>query len=580
MISQRRIVLGLALLVSLWFAWGYDLWAPDEPYFGEGAREMVVDGQWAVPHVNGEITTDKPPLFFWLIAIFSLPFGAVSSLTARLPSILAFVGSVALIMRLGRRWWDEGTACLAGLVFATMYLPWDKGRTAQIDALLCVLILVAVSAFESLILPGNRDDQRARPSEDRGAGPESHTHGAGVVPDARAAGLLFWFASALAVIAKGPVGLLLPLGVALAALLFERRLSLWRRFAPLAGPIVFLLVVAAWIAFATIGSHGEYSVWGAFKQHFLERGLSGMHHRQPPWYYAQVLPGDLMPWTAFVLPALFIAWRRRRDPVMRFLMVWAAFVVLFFTVSTEKRDLYVLPAYPAFALLTARFIRSIPVRPTRTRGMPADSPPARDTEQEPSRLWGLVPLWITGVLFAGLGVVLPIVVRIRFPQYFALALPLACVMLAGGVFVVIQAARGAVRAGAHAVAGTMAVLTLVAVTVVYPALDPIKSAGALARQMRDLTTDYRAGGHRILAFDIGNVTRQLSFYSDGVYFDETSKSSELEARIGSDAEMFGVAGSGSLDGLPAELRERVRIVASAPRLESGKLVLFTNRPAP
>src|SRR3972149_9064560 len=70
----------LAGVLFLWKLWGTDLWAPDEPYFAEGAREMVVDGRWAVPHVNGVVTTDKPPLFFWLLAVFSLPFGPVPPL--------------------------------------------------------------------------------------------------------------------------------------------------------------------------------------------------------------------------------------------------------------------------------------------------------------------------------------------------------------------------------------------------------------------------------------------------------------------------------------------------------------------
>ncbi|MCP4658726.1 MAG: hypothetical protein GY856_25220, partial [bacterium] len=80
--TRPQWVLLLALVLFGWNLWGYDLWAPDEPYFGEGAREMIADGHWLVPHVNGEVTTDKPPLFFWLIALFSLPFGSVSSLTA------------------------------------------------------------------------------------------------------------------------------------------------------------------------------------------------------------------------------------------------------------------------------------------------------------------------------------------------------------------------------------------------------------------------------------------------------------------------------------------------------------------
>ena len=54
-------------VLFLWNLWSYDLWAPDEPYFAEGAREMLADGQWLVPHINGALDNHKPPLFFWLI---------------------------------------------------------------------------------------------------------------------------------------------------------------------------------------------------------------------------------------------------------------------------------------------------------------------------------------------------------------------------------------------------------------------------------------------------------------------------------------------------------------------------------
>lgn len=85
----RLAVLLAATVLFLWQLGEHDLWAPDEPYFAEGAREMVVDGRWTVPHVNGKVSPDKPPLFFWLIALFSLPLGTVTSFTARLPSALA-----------------------------------------------------------------------------------------------------------------------------------------------------------------------------------------------------------------------------------------------------------------------------------------------------------------------------------------------------------------------------------------------------------------------------------------------------------------------------------------------------------
>src|SRR5947208_1451388 len=146
-VPSPLLVLALAAAVLLWNLWGYDLWAPDEPYFGEGAREMVVDGHWVVPYVNGAVTTDKPPLFFWLIALVSLPFGGVSAGTARLPSLLAALGTLVLTLRLARRWWGEGTAALACVFLSTMVLFWRQARSAQIDSLLCFLVLVSLSAF-------------------------------------------------------------------------------------------------------------------------------------------------------------------------------------------------------------------------------------------------------------------------------------------------------------------------------------------------------------------------------------------------------------------------------------------------
>ncbi len=89
----------------------------------------------------------------------------------------------------------------------------------------------------------------------------------------------------------------------------------------------------------------EYSVWGALKEHFVDRGIHGMHHAQPWWYYAKVLPPQLLPWTFLVPGALVLAWRRR-DRTDRFLLVTVIFVVLFFSISTEKRTLYVLPGIP------------------------------------------------------------------------------------------------------------------------------------------------------------------------------------------------------------------------------------------
>jgi len=363
-VKPARTILLLAALLFICNIWGYDLWAPDEPFFGEGAREMVVDGQWLVTHVNGKVNTHKPPFFFWLIALLSLPFGKVYSMTARLPSALASLGSVAMTLRLGRRMASERTAVLAALILATCYLFWDKARSVQIDAVLCCLIWVALSAFDAW-RAGDLDGRRA--------------------------GWFFWIAGALAVLAKGPVGLLLPLGIALVTLAVDREIGRWRDFAPLTGPLLFATVCGVWVVATMIWGPAEYSVWGALKEHFIDRGLHGMHHAQPWWYYAKVLPPQLLPWTFLVPGGLVLAWRRR-DRNDRFLLVTVIFIVVFFSLSAEKRTLYVLPAFPAFALMTARFVGAV---------LGWEEAPAM------SRRWVTIGQSILGSLLTLLGVAAP-----------------------------------------------------------------------------------------------------------------------------------------------------------------------------
>jgi 4-amino-4-deoxy-L-arabinose transferase-like glycosyltransferase len=460
-------VLALAAVLFLWNLGGYDLWAPDEPYFGEGAREMVEDGHWIVPHVNGAVTTDKPPLFFWAIALLSWVAGGVSSWTARLPSALAALATVALTLRLGRRLWGPREGALAGLVLTVSFMVWDKARSAQIDALLCALIATALSAFELW-----------RAGEARGS----------------SAGLLFWAAAGLAVLAKGPVGLLLPLGIALATLALDRRLRAWRDFAPVTGPAVFAAVTGAWVA-ATLLWGGDYSVWGALREHFVDRAVHGMHHVQPLWYYAGVLPVYLMPWSALLPPAVLAA-GRRWSPGDRFLLVWVGFVVLFFSVSTEKRDLYVLPAFPGFALLVARLLSAPPRPRTAARAQV-----------------------VNGFLLAAAGIALPLAAaRVDgLPSAAgAAAIPVAVAFAGGGVAVALVAWRRGAPASALATVGAVGLAYVALAGWAFPALEPIKSARPFARAVARETA-----GAPVLAFDLGNLPEAIAFYSDGVYLQET-----------------------------------------------------------
>ena len=532
--KASRAVLVLAAVLFICNIWGYDLWAPDEPFFGEGAREMVVDGQWLVTHVNGKVNTHKPPFFFWLIALLSLPLGRVTSLTARLPSALASLGTVAMILRLGRRRPSERTAVLAAFILATSYLFWDKARSVQIDAVLCCLIWVALSAFEAW-RAGDLDGRRA--------------------------GLIFWAAAAFAVLAKGPVGLLLPLGIALATLAVDREIGKWRGFAPLTGPLLFATICGAWVAATMLWGPAEYSVWGALKEHFVDRGIHGMHHAQPWWYYAKVLPPQLLPWTFLVPGALVLAWRRR-DRMDRFLLVTVVFVVLFFSISTEKRTLYVLPAFPAFALMTARFVGAF---------LGWDGAPAM------SRRWVTVGQSFLAGLLILLGVAAPFAAQRvdEFPTWIIHVL--AGLFLATGFSTLWTIIKGKDFA-ATVFPGS-------------PSQQPFSSwRSSFTRWPTHL--NRAASSRYVIAEETAPSRSQVARYSPStsatcpsttpstqtaIYTVETKEIADLARHLDRDEKVFAVANAKRLDELPPEIRERIDIIATT-HASRRDVALISNHP--
>lgn len=494
----RIAVLLLALVLFGFNIWAYDLWAPDEPFFGEGAREMLADGQWLVVHVNGQVNLHKPPLFFWMVALLSAPFGEVSSWAARLPSVLAGLGSVALVMRLARRAAGERTALLAGVVFATAWLPWDKARSCQIDALLCFFVLAALAVF---------DAWRAGTLE------------------GRRAGIAFWALGGLATLAKGPVGILLPVGIALVTLAVQRDLRAWRRFAPWLGPLAFVVVAGAWALPVTLWG-GDYSLWDALKTHFFGRALRGMHHKNPPWYYLTTIPYQFMPWTGLLPGALLLAWRRR-SPWDRMLLGWVVFVVLFFSVSGERRDLYMLPALPALALLAARFAGT-------ALGWDGDAgagdrAAGRTGARVPGTRWITVPQGILGVFLVAVGIAAPIIAPRKEPVLAQPAIALAVVLVATGLALVVLALRGRARAVLAATAAGFAV-ALLTIAAIYPVADRFKSSRPFAQHLARATAADRAAGGRVAAYRLGNVPGAIAFYS-GVYTQEIDEPQELAAHL-------------------------------------------------
>ena len=339
--TARRDLVVLALLGGLLFLPGLgrrDVWNPDEPRYGEVAREMVATGEYLVPHYNGRLYTQKPPLMFWAMAASGFLLGDLDETAVRLPSALAAIGCVLLVYALGLRLFDRRAAWLAAIAFATCSKVLWQARFGQIDMLLTFLVLCAVWFW----MKGRLD------------GPRAYS-------------LLFFVFAALATLAKGPVGLLPPLLSILAFLALTLDGTGFRNLMLGRGLVLWWGVVVLWLAPAVLLGGDEYSRDILLRQN-VTRYVNPWGHYQPPWYFLQVLPVDFLPWSVF-LPASYIGSRsldleRRRH--FLFLLCWVAVTVLFFSVSPGKRTVYILTCYPALALITgaglAAWSRGAPVQ--------------------------------------------------------------------------------------------------------------------------------------------------------------------------------------------------------------------------
>lgn len=306
------------------------LWDIDEGNNAEAAREMLERGDWVVPTFNFELRVDKPALLYWLQILAYQLFG-VSELAARLPSALAAWLAVLGTYELGRAFFGATAGLWSGLVLASSLAFCAAAHFANPDALLTACTTATFLAFWWSYQKG------------------------------RLAFSLLGVWTGLAVLAKGPVGLVLPGGVLALFLLAVRRLSLLADRRLILGLATFLAVALPWYAWVGAETRAEF-LRGFFLKHNFGRFLSPMeNHAGPPFYYVLAILIGLTPWSVFGGLALWNSVREGRlDPGRRpayvFLWCWVAAYVVFFSLARTKLPNYVLPAYPALALLTGQFL--------------------------------------------------------------------------------------------------------------------------------------------------------------------------------------------------------------------------------
>lgn len=347
--AERRDTWLLFAIAFFVLAAGYGLrepWPADEPRFVLVAKQMVESGDFWFPHRGGELYPDKPPFYFWLLALAHAAIGSWRW-SFLLPSLLAGLGTLALVRDLGQRLWTPRAGWWAAIAVLVAFQFVYQSKRAQIDPALVFLTTLSFCGLCRHLLLG---------------------------PDWR----WFWggcFAAGLGVITKG-VGFL-PL-LALLPFAAMARWN-WHGLAPLGqgnawrwtgGAVAFLAAIGLWLVPVLVlglGSgnpeHQEYLRNILFKQ-TAERYADPWHHHEPAWYFLQVV---LLFWLPFslALPWLLKPWAsawRALDAKVWLPLSWFLLVFVFFSASAGKRDMYLLPALPALALAAAPFLERIAER--------------------------------------------------------------------------------------------------------------------------------------------------------------------------------------------------------------------------
>lgn len=339
--SPVRLLFLLLVLGIVWFGnlEHRKLALTDEGRYAEIPREMVASGDWTTPRLDGIKYFEKPALQYWATATAYTLFGE-HHWTARLWTALTGFLGILVTWFAGRRLFGPQAGLYGALVLASSMLYVLMGHMNTLD--------MGVSFFMGLGLAGFLLAQRT------GA-----THRENKVWMHVA-----WASLALAVLSKGLIGLVLPGAVLVIYTLLQRDWGLWKRLHLISGLALFLVISVPWFVAVSI-DNPEFPRFFFIHEHF-ERFLTKVHRRYEPWwYFIPILALGILPWVLPMFGALARAWRSEGDRKAfqpgRFLLIWASFIFFFFSISDSKLPSYILPIFPALALLIGGHL-------ARTRG--------------------------------------------------------------------------------------------------------------------------------------------------------------------------------------------------------------------
>jgi 4-amino-4-deoxy-L-arabinose transferase-like glycosyltransferase len=485
--SELATLAGFCAFLFFYGLGSFGLVGADEPRYAQVAREMLARHDWITPVLNGAPWLEKPALYYWCAAVSHKVFG-VSDWAARLPSALFATAMIAVIYAFVRRF-RPGVQLDAALMAASSAAAIGFARGASTDMPLAATFTIGMLAWYAWWDGGRKRWLAA-----------------------------FYAMMALGMLAKGPVAPALA-GMMIAIFAFvwpgsKTRATRWRLIREtlwLPGVLLFLAIALPWYVAVQIKTPQFFRVF--VLEHNLERfGTNLYRHKQPFWYYAPVFLLSTLPWTVYLITAIVSRESRVASPerqtdgeaggFRRFLLLWIAVPLGFFTISQSKLPGYILPAIPPCALLLADWLRiRLALAPTSKPGSSGARPANFALATLHSALCGLL---LGGALLSPY-----FITRLHPPAQATLTAAVAAAVIA--VAMLLSLHWQGMRALRFVTLVPVVLALAFVLRVSAPAIDQTQSARPIARELSRLG----ARGAPLAAFNITRETEYgLDFYGN------------------------------------------------------------------
>jgi len=532
--TQWALIFALALALTPYFLrlGASSLWDSNESFYAETPREMIEANDWLNPTFDYHERLNKPPLSYWVVGASYKLFG-ISETAERLPIVLGAIVMLAIAYGLGRFVFSPQAGMFAaiGLAVSPRFLMFS--RRIIIDVYLAMFMSLALLLF---VLA------------------EKH-------PNRRRLFLTLMYAClGLAVITKGPVAIALPAVVLIVYLLFYRRLRSLREMMLPIGIIVILLIVLPWY----LAIYAQFG-WSHIRTFIFNDNLS--RYTQPFWgprrnvfFFLRVLMGDFFPWSLFLIPLAWLGirriWRSRHNKVTRnetnqltsrlssLLVIWAVVIILFFSFSRSKEDLYILPVYPAVAALVGNFLAGLSVDST--------------TSQRNAVRWTTL---ILGAIIAVVTVGAWYLFGPRAQPYqLAGASAMAFVGIVGGLSAVVMAALKKTRLAVLTTAFALIACNFIFVVKILPDMERYRPVRSLCEVISSEASPESLVGYYRAAYP------SMVFYLRRPIF-EYYLENEIVSAFSSSKEVFCIINARDYEAIRPQLPPETRVLASHPTFQ-------------